>query len=546
MALSSDDLTRLISTTAQAVDRLQGAAPLWCSFAIEELAHQPRADWQDVRAFQLAMLQCDSPLDEQNPPFLNHDRRHRIIVAPAAGISPSDAATAYRQYADVATKMVNIVKGLADPVLDRLGISNLVQWTSRWERILFPLAWNFRRRFEAADRFRWSRRSGPTWDEWLHLHVDSARLDEPFPGVVFSSIHNGIHLAEATAIALSLISDATRPSAPLVDFRPELVRLRADFETSGERASRMGSRDADMGLAAWFVRSGPSLALPAASIWAGLPQPGPFGHRHYLVSRLGDEAEYCVVRGLASDEFHQLADKAGSLFAEWPDRQYPGLLHQTRRWDQSVAERVRVAGGFQTFLANARGDDLVGGCPDWLFFEVGTGNGSDRMVTDQRGNVERWLGILFTAIKLRRPELLQVKTFPKQEQESLGPWNSVVTLKDTNLLEASVQVIDWLLDGPAHEKKPRRGAPGEKNGTHTPAKKGGAENKPGRPESKRTPAVDRMIDLWRSRDSVVPPIRGYADLKKALLVEGYKKISIATIRKVLKRPSVKKRLQSSQ
>jgi hypothetical protein len=83
------------------------------------------------------------------------------------------------------------------------------------------------------------------------------------------------------------------------------------------------------------------------------------------------------------------------------------------------------------------------------------------MVTDHRGNVERWVGFVLYVLKEFDPESVEIQTFPAGAHACLGG-NAVLTLRGMNLYQASaraMELVGWvrppaglaepLPDGPA-------------------------------------------------------------------------------------------------
>lgn len=179
------------------------------------------------------------------------------------------------------------------------------------------------------------------------------------------------------------------------------------------------------------MRFGDSFRTPPATEWAGISRESDgWGVPHYRVlSQLNADRVVCELRGPDADTFLQLADRAGALLPAWPAQRYPALLADV--------------GAFARYCE-----------PDRFPWAVHAGDGWNRaMVTDHRGNVERWLGLVFGQLMDRGLEHLNVLTRPNDATHfgGGGPVNAMLTLREMNLFAASARAIELagLLPTPA-------------------------------------------------------------------------------------------------
>jgi hypothetical protein len=65
-----------------------------------------------------------------------------------------------------------------------------------------------------------------------------------------------------------------------------------------------------------------------------------------------------------------------------------------------------------------------------------------RLITDDRGNVERWIGFVFQVLKERQPEAVEMRIIPEEPTGRCLPWNAMLTLRDMNLFQASARALE--------------------------------------------------------------------------------------------------------
>jgi hypothetical protein len=121
-----------------------------------------------------------------------------------------------------------------------------------------------------------------------------------------------------------------------------------------------------------------------ATEWAGTPRGGGARGipRKYVLSHLDASSVVCVLQGPSAETFHELANRAGALLPSWPSRAYLAVLYDV--------------GAFARYCDPVR-----------FPWAIHAGNGRNRgMVTDHRGNVERWLGLAFALLMRDRLEHL--------------------------------------------------------------------------------------------------------------------------------------------
>jgi hypothetical protein len=450
MFMSDDERARALDLAEKSVASLRSLTPLRCAIAVPDAhATSERRGSLDLNSFLLRLLGTTVQLDAYAPIF--HGETYVTVTAVPTETPAADGRRVHAAFRGVASAMLGIVRGLASGIRARLGISDNLRDHGSWERILFHLAWHFPNHFPtaAAIRFRMSR-LGHCREDWLQLWRYNGPLEEPFPYLMFSVMSEPLDLVTATECAVQLIREATgpTPSTPQ-DWRHRLSELRPRFERFARQARQMGAGNPELSLDAWLVRADSTFATRPAAEWAGIPAPRA-NHDPLALARSGCVVEWCVIQGCWYGTFVELANLAGALVPQWPERPFPNILADVDRWQQSLPERRAIAGQDQSWF-DELGDGS--GCPSqpfptWVRFAVGNAARADRLVTDHRNHIERWVGLVYSVLKLREPDLFHIQVFPEGEGVHSNPWNCVATLSDLNLFEASVRVIDWLTHEP--------------------------------------------------------------------------------------------------
>src|SRR5262245_46623664 len=170
------------------------------------------------------------------------------------------------------------------------------------------------------------------------------------------------------------------------------------------------------------LRLADSFRTPPATEWAGIERGGDgWGvPKYYVLSHLDANRVVCALRGPGLETFQELANRAGALLPAWPAQPYPALLND-------VGAFARYCDPEQFPWATLAGDLWNRG-----------------MVTEHRGNVERWLGLVFGVLMAHRLEHLNLATRPEGMTDaiSLEPANAMLTLRGMDLFAASARAIE--------------------------------------------------------------------------------------------------------
>jgi hypothetical protein len=200
---------------------------------------------------------------------------------------------------------------------------------------------------------------------------------------------------------------------------------------------------------------------PARDEWAGINRGGDAWGipRYYVLSHLAADRVVCELRGQGAQTFRQLADRAGAMLPVWPAQRYPSLL-------SDVGSFARYCDPARVHWAPLAGDVWNHG-----------------MVTDHRGNEERWLGLVFGSLMPTRLEHLNLVTRPGDVAQCCdgGAVNAMMTLRGLNLFAASARAIELAGLIPA---LPPALPPQSVVGPQVPAEDGSGK-KPGRPPDSR-------------------------------------------------------------
>ncbi|MBN9521015.1 hypothetical protein J0H58_21270 [bacterium] len=336
-------------------------------------------------------------------------------------LAPDPTQDAIRAIQELGGRLIPIVEGLPADLVERLGFDRSDRPTD-WTRVLFHLGWHFpahgvevtRGRILSAGERRLQDYLCPESNLQLGLsHV----TPDVFPGVAVSRLADGCDFLSATGHALRLILEAVEGGerGAKVGPRTEFAELRDEFERAG-RAIAAYPDD----LEAEVLRVSNSFRTPPATEWAHHPVGDRvLPSRYYVLSVRDTDRVVCAVRGGSSVLFADLANRAGALLPSWPADRYPALL-----------------GDACAFARYAR---------DLPFPWIGIlGDVWNRgMVTDHRGNVERWLGVVFGILMARKLEFLELEIGPGWERPgSTTPKNALVTLRGMNLFAASARAIE--------------------------------------------------------------------------------------------------------
>ncbi len=332
----------------------------------------------------------------------------------------SEAIQVARQ---VGERLAPLVRGLPAQLAERLGFVGALR-PSDWVEILFHLGWHFPDHGIDAGRFRILAASEEApWDFRCpepELQLGGVRVSpDVFPGVVVSRLGEGSDFLTASVNALLLILEALDGIERVAEPKPgaEFGRLRDTFLRLAVAHSHFPRE-----LSARVLRLADSFRTPPATEWAGIERGGDgWGIPHfYVLSHLCANRVVCVLRGPGWETFQELANRAGALLPCWPAQPYPAVLNDV--------------GAFARYCDTARFPWAGVACEVW--------NGG--MVTDHRGNVERWLGLVFGLLMAHRLEHLTLVTRPEDVTHSVGgePVNAMLTLRGMNLFAASALAIE--------------------------------------------------------------------------------------------------------
>lgn len=361
-------------------------------------------------------------------------------------LAPDPTDDAIQAVQELGRRLVPIVEGLPAALAERLRFDRSDR-PGNWTRVVFHLGWHFPAHGVEVTRGRIL--SAGEWriHDYLcpELNIQLGRFHETpdvFPGVVVSRLDDRCDFLSATGHALRLILEAIEgvERGAKVTPRAEFADLRDEFERAG-RAIAASPDDLEVEL----LRVSDSFHTPPATAWARHPVGDlVLPPNYYVLSVRNGDRVVCAVRGGASGWFTDLANRAGALLPVWPAERYPALLGD--------------AGAFARYAK------------DIPFPWVGIlGDGWNLgMVTDHRGNVERWLGMMFGLLMTQKLEHLELEIAPGWEMPgSATPRNALIKLRGPNLFSASAKAIEIaglrLLSppppDPAHSPHPVTGSP---------------------------------------------------------------------------------------
>jgi hypothetical protein len=323
----------------------------------------------------------------------------------------------------VRNRLSGIVRSLPPRLVERLGLDRHNR-TSDWVALVFHLGWHFPAHGIEAGRYRiLAAAKDAPWDFFcreLDLQLGGVRVSpDVYPGVMLSRLAESSDFLTASLNTLCLIQEALdgleRDACP--EPSAEFARLHEAFSRQAELDARH-----PVGLSVKVLRLANSFRTPPATDWAGINRGGDgYGIPHIRVlSQLDADRVVCEVRGLGNETFLELADRAGALLPRWPTQQYPAVLSNV--------------GAFVRFC------DL-----DTYPWAVYSGDGWNRgMVTDHRGNVERWLGFMFAVLMAHRLEYFDLMTRPTEVPLATGlePVNALLTLRGINPFAACARALE--------------------------------------------------------------------------------------------------------
>lgn len=373
-----------------------------------------------------------------------------VAVFAAAGCSEEQWNAAYSSLQQLSERMIRITRGLPAGVLARLGFDPR-QPPSDWVRTLFHLAWHFPNYFEdSAARHRAVCGRGlfggvGSCQEVPEFDIQTRGIpavDDPYPGYVFARLVGGLHLVAATERAVDLYTATVAESRPRpADFAERARELHVRFSVLSQTAAVMpGGRD---------VIDTPVIRVGSVFDTAPVLERAERGPEKVLVLSARDAVrECCLVRGGFSDQLVALADRAGALLPVWPEVEYPVVLDDVDMWRRA-----------QTRAAEVGAEEWVGTAEDGTQVPLPAADVAEHvrtslwrpsrhsMVTDGRGNVERWIGFVFDTYRRHEPNSLEVTTHPENHPPGMPGWTAVMRLRGLDIFAASARAIElagWL------------------------------------------------------------------------------------------------------
>ncbi len=359
-----------------------------------------------------------SGVPRSSDPFADLPRPSQATLSPTNREDPVWGAIQLAQ--DVGDRMLPLVRALPAQLAERLGFVQTL-YPSEWAEVLFHLGWHFPDHGIEAVRFRILSGSAEFPPDFpcreLDLQLGAVRVSpDVFPGVIVSRLGEASDFLTASTSALRLIMEAldgtTRAAQPLPS--AAFARLRDDFLHLAESYAHHPRE-----LSVRVLRLGDSFRTPPATEWAGIDRGGDgWGiPRYYVLSQLAANRVVCELRGPGAETFRQLADRAGALLPEWPVQRYSALLSDV--------------GSFARYCDPAR----------FPWAPLAGDMWSHGMVTDHRGNEERWLGLVFGVLMATRREHLNLVTYPEDVAHCCdgGSVNAMMTLRGMNLFAASAR-----------------------------------------------------------------------------------------------------------
>lgn len=445
--MSSDTLLRDIELTLGSIPTPRPATRLYAAIAVLEGAGSSDQDLEPAVVEYVRALHGfqgrPQPRYASHPRTTLTGRGHYVVWTYAEERAERDAATsALRDFDELARSAAWHLHRLPPPVRHRLGFSTEQHALSAdWLYALFHLMWHYPNHFldgQAAARDRFVQVPKPSIrpailpEFWLQT-ASCVSVEDRFPGVVYSAIPQGTDLVSATCCALKLLQEAVRanrnpePDRAKIDFSPveqdfrqfgQTIANTPDYQDNVRRA--LGWATAPAGaLDFTLIRLGSSFIYPPASEWANYHPPRPERDLDLFLSRRSPSAEVAVLRGGFVNQFRDLADRAGGLLPNWPRTPYPPLVHD--------ADLFRLYSERRT-----AGDPLP---------VVTIPSDYSGIVTDHRGNVERWIGFVVHTLKTLDPEAVMIRPAETGVGCPRGDEREILTLK-MNLFTASARAIE--------------------------------------------------------------------------------------------------------
>jgi hypothetical protein len=369
------------------------------------------------------------------------------------GVAAAEKDAAFQSFLALGHRLLPLVRNLPESALRRLGLDSAhPAFFSDWVCLLFHLAWHFPDHFAqgAVARCRLlvtDQGDRIVSEDKLQLYPVRATQDR-FPGVIYSWPPRQLDLVTATEYAIDLLrcvlgSGETRTPADAV--RNQFKALHEAFSETGQLLGSHACCGPFSDFEAKILRLDSSLHTPPATEWGRIPAQGALQIR--FLSRNNAVKECCILHGAYVDTFLKLADQAGALLPKWPAEPYPALLEDAEHWQRRVQRRNELAG--QSFrIVSESGEPPHGQvvpCTtlvDTFWWATAPSSLSQRLITDDRGNVERWIGFVIHVLKERQPDAVEIRIIREEQIGRCLPWNAILTLRDTNLFQASARALE--------------------------------------------------------------------------------------------------------
>ncbi|MBY0456642.1 MAG: hypothetical protein K2V38_04840, partial [Gemmataceae bacterium] len=419
--MSNDLLLLSLDQVAQALATLRQHAPLFAATVrledagVDAFDALPRALPDYVRASAGAVGVVDSV------PFSTGIAGHtygRVVFA--EDVVPEDRrGEAFRAFLPAARRLSGLVRELPPRTRERLGVREVVGApVDDWVWLLFHLAWHFPDHFargvvrrERLLQTNFGPRCEP--EEWVQLNGLISDAHDQFPGLVFSRFPHELDLVTATGYAIELFRRALQETAfRIADPVREQLRLwHREFVSVGELYARQPGSAGDLDVR--VLRLDSSFHTPPATRWADYRMGGAI-QRTFLLGHLRAVKEVCVLRGPSVTDFVTRADRVGALLPAWPDHRPASVLEDAAGWLRRVARRRELQSEQLYFVTEDKTPPHGQPVPRTQVVEqywTSTRMSGGGLVTDHRGNVERWLGFIFHVLKEFDPDAVEVRTF---------------------------------------------------------------------------------------------------------------------------------------
>ena len=452
--MSTDHLLRSLSQNAQTAATLHQQPPLFAALTSFE---DPTGDL--LTSFMNPILHClhlvareIEVVDSPDTIFFTPTAFVRAVYTDH-GMAAAEKDAAVRSFHALGHRLLPLWRDLPDSALRRLGLHSSHSTSfSDWVCLLFHLAWHFPEHFArgAVARCRLlvtDQGDRVVPEDMLQLYPVGATQDR-FPGVIYSWFPRKLDLVTATEWAIDLLRSILTSGAtitPTDEVRNQFKTLHQAFSQTGQLLEAQAGFGPFSVFEAKILRLDSSVHTPPATEWAGIQAEGAPQVR--FLSRNNVVKECGILHGPFVDTFLQLADRAGALLPEWPAEPYPALLEDAEHWQRRVQQRNELAGQSFWFMSETGEPPHGKAVPtttlaEGFWWATSPSSSSHRLVTDHRGNVERWIGFLFHVLKEMQPAAVEIRIIPEGQAGRCRPWNAMLTLRDMNLFQASARALE--------------------------------------------------------------------------------------------------------